>query len=320
MGQKKDADFTIMEDGTIVRGSKSSKVNQMKKKVSSDNSGNRTNIEKNSNRSLRWIVLLAIIGVIIGGVFILNGGAKDSTSFYSSDSSRDDLLQESDNELQIAEVEEFQTRSISCKTGDANHLPYCEIIVDYPAEGSRSLVNEVRFWINHVLNKYIYGKSWSGSLEEGGGVIKFYAENSLDVWRVFEINFRKEFESSHFVTFEYSIYLYDSGAVHGENRSGGATFRKTDGQIIDWDMFIDDTDMREIIKTGIYEYLGDDDYDKDYSSLPECNPIFLRNGVKFLYEHYEIKGTLYADGEPSFTIPYSEIKYQMKSSLRDIIY
>ena len=71
--------------------------------------------------------------------------------------------------------------------------------------------------------------------------------------------------------------------------------------------------------SGFKEYFGNDDYEKEFNPLPKCNPIFLRNGVKFLYDTYEIEGTGYAQGQPQFTIPYSEIKNNMKSALKEIV-
>ena len=117
----------------------------------------------------------------------------------------------------------------------------------------------------------------------------------------------------------FSFYSY-SGGAHGIGGEGGATFIKSDGQIIDWGMFTNDSDMQRLIKDGLNEYFGDEDYDKDYTPLPAENPIFLGNGVKFIYGVYELEGTSYASGQPHFTIPYSEIKYQMNSSLRDLIF
>ena len=215
-------------------------------------------------------------------------------------------------------MEEFQTERISIKKGSTNNPPYREFFVDYPSEGRRAIVSEIRRWINNVCSEYI-GIDYNQSLENGERMIQFYSDNADEDLEVVEVNFRKDYETSQYVTFQYTIYRYASGNVHGESNDGGATFRLTDGQIIDWGMFNNDSNMQDMIKSGFKEYFGNDDYEKEFNPLPKCNPIFLRNGVKFLYDTYEIEGTGYAQGQPQFTIPYSEIKNNMKSALKEIV-
>ena len=316
MGQVNDKDFTIEEDGTIVRGSKSSKVDQMKKKLSS---GSNKTSSKNGNGISGWFILLLFLVVIGVGFIFLNVKDDNTTTNFGSNSLVEDhkeevIEREEDNKT----IEEFQIKRISIKKGSTDNPPYREFFVDYPVEGRSALVNEIRWWINNIFEKCVE-KDYNQSLEDGEQMIKFYSDNAEEDIRFFEVNCRKEYETAQFVSYQYTEYQFRSGNAHGESHDGGATFRKSDGQVIDWGMFINGAEMKNLIKSGLNEYFDHDDYEKDFASFPECNPIFLHNGVKFLYDYYEVEGTSYAHGQPQFTIPYSQIQYQMKSSLRDLI-
>ena len=108
----------------------------------------------------------------------------------------------------------------------------------------------------------------------------------------------------------------------------GVTFRKADGRRIGWDVFTGqyDDNFAELLKDGLKEYwhiTSDSELrtyfldENDYYSVPrpECAPLFTADGVKVVYNEYEIAA--YANGRPEFTIPYAEIEdYMMVTAKR----
>lgn len=77
MGQVDNQGFNVKEDGTIVRDSKSSKINQMKKNLSFDNSGNSKPENKGGGSSFIWIIGLLLVLLGIGTYFFLNRGKEE---------------------------------------------------------------------------------------------------------------------------------------------------------------------------------------------------------------------------------------------------
>lgn len=324
MGQVEDKGYTIKEDGTIVRDSLSPKINQMKKKLSSGNITNNSNAEK-GGQNFWGCLLFFIIGIVIGSVIIFNNrdSSYDSTEPYSPDDSTVIIEDNKDEEEIFTEKEkEFTTKRYTRERGEQSSAYGCKIQIDYPMTGKYELVIAIQQWINKYLSSLAEINQYCGSLDDGDQIIDYYfskqnSESSDDSH--LSIHILKEYETKNYITYLFSFYSY-SGGAHGIGGEGGATFIKSDGQIIDWGMFTNDSDMQRLIKDGLNEYFGDEDYDKDYTPLPAENPIFLGNGVKFIYGVYELEGTSYASGQPQFTIPYSEIKYQMNSFLRNLIF
>ena len=322
MGQVEDKDFTIKEDGTIVRDSSSPKINQMKKKLSSGNTKNNPNVEK-GGKNFWGCLLFLIIGIIIGSIFFFNNkdSSYDSAEPYGPDDSTVNIDDNKDMEEKITE-EEFTTKRYTRERGEQSSASGCTIQIDYPMTGKYELVTAIQQWMNKYISSLAEIDQYSGSLDDGDQIIDYYfskhnSESSDDCH--LSIHILKEYETKNFITYLFSFYSY-SGGAHGIGGEGGATFIKSDGHVIDWGMFTNDSDMQRLIKDGLNEFFDNEDYDKDYTPLPAENPIFLGNGVKFIYGVYELEGTSYASGQPHFTIPYSEIKYQMNSSLRDLLF
>ena len=134
-------------------------------------------------------------------------------------------------------------------------------------------------------------------------------------------------ENDKYVTYFVTHDLYLGGA-HGSHMLDGVTFRKCDGRRIGWDVFTGryDENFANLVKNGLKEYwqISSDKELKSYFldendfysvPLPECAPLFTEDGVRFVYNEYEIAA--YASGRPSFTVPYSEIgDYMMVTAKR----
>ena len=93
MGQVDNRGYNIKEDGTIVRNPSSSKINQMKNKLSSSgDTGGNGNSGNDGKGKWVWLALLIVAAVIIGGV-IMN--SQDNSDPFSSESSGYSQIEES---------------------------------------------------------------------------------------------------------------------------------------------------------------------------------------------------------------------------------
>ncbi|MBR1518497.1 MAG: DUF3298 domain-containing protein [Prevotella sp.] len=128
----------------------------------------------------------------------------------------------------------------------------------------------------------------------------------------------KVYETPKVVTYEYTTETFTGGA-HGGFYSVGQTFRRSDGRRIGWDILQHQygVEFQEMLKHGLKEYfdIGSDDElkgmllseDKFYTiPLPQCPPLFVKDGVMFVYNQYEIAP--YAAGLPTFVIAYDKIR------------
>lgn len=106
MGHIEDKGYTIKEDGTIVRDTKSSKVNQMKNKISLGGNGNNPNHKKEGNHSYTWILLFFIVGIIIAGIAMYGGGDDGLSSDINYQSSEEEVTNdvEQNNSSELSEV------------------------------------------------------------------------------------------------------------------------------------------------------------------------------------------------------------------------
>lgn len=205
----------------------------------------------------------------------------------------------------------------------------CKLYADYPTNGSPFLVQNIREWISESM-----GGDYNGDLADGKKVLEHYGkaysarmkkdmeefgENQSMGQSVYYIQFRNAFETGQFVTYTQEIYQYTSGAAHGGESFDGVVFRKSDGRRMGWNVFKKDSieAIRTFIASGIQhlyfkekdekafrEKLLIDEYD-DFP-LPQTDPLFMKDGVQFVYQQYEIAP--YASGRPSCTIPYEILK------------
>lgn len=86
MGQIDDKNYLIEEDGTIIRNTKSSKIDEMKKKISSSSNDDndeekpKENKGKGGKNNIKWIILL-LVGFIIGAIIMyIYNRTNDSTN------------------------------------------------------------------------------------------------------------------------------------------------------------------------------------------------------------------------------------------------
>ena len=223
----------------------------------------------------------------------------------------------------------FSTDSLSFERTDSV-LSFL-VQVDFPSSGNPILRNAITEFIYKELDE-----KYNGNIYDGNAMLTNYANttynnfytNALDTRRysphlqyAFIKTIKKSHESDLLVTYIVSIMGFEGGA-HGYSFEKGATFRKSDGKIFNYDMFTD-TNSREfknILTSGLKNYFSEnigtkdinlEDFifgpiDSDFPKLPEEGPYLTADGITFIYQEYEIAP--YAAGKPMFTIPYNVIE------------
>ena len=178
---------------------------------------------------------------------------------------------------------------------------------------------------------------YSGDLKDGKALVDFHSEHILadmqDIYRSLTKDYggtemymtdqghiRRTSENDSIVSYEAGCYQYEGGA-HGLYWVEGTTFRKSDGKRIVIDLDLSKVDaMQPLLREGLATYLRDngaettiDDLLKSDTfisdgqiPLPSTNPYLTADGVKFVYQEYEIGP--YAIATPTFTIPLKDIQ------------
>lgn len=179
--------------------------------------------------------------------------------------------------------------------------------------------------------------TYTGSLADGKALVDFHAEHILadmkemyqaykdsdsdaaDLYMVDQSSIRKTSENDSIVTYESGCYQFEGGA-HGLYWLEGATFSKKDGQRIkiELDPFMVE-EMQPLLSAGLEQYLKDNGAETTVEELmngglfmsdglvplPSTEPYLTADGVKFIYQEYEIGP--YAIGVPTFTIPLDKL-------------
>ena len=277
-----------------------------------------------NNNSNMWIIILIAIAVLIAGVYLLWGerGVNDEPvletydEIFVVDSAL--VIEEAPKEIE----EKFATSRYTKSTNNSSDTWSLSMEIDYPTSGkSYVFVSDIRNWINRTLRNITNVPRYDYDMDDGNRLVNYYFSEVLnnmndEVHRKIELF--KEYETDKFVTFDFYHEYYAEEDANVYDEGGGLTFRKRDGGVIKWDMFINDSKMQDLIRAGLDRYF-DGAFDVDAAPLPKNYPILLANGVKFVYDRYEIDGTSYAHGRPQFIIPYRDIKNNMNSDLRALI-
>lgn len=142
-------------------------------------------------------------------------------------------------------------------------------------------------------------------------------------------------EGQQWVTMQYvnSVYL---GGAHGSYLIFGQTFRKSDGRRIGWEIIRKSDDpednIQSLMRKGLVEYFGDGnpDFKEEelgdylqgeanayYIPMPQCPPLFTKEGIMFLYNQYEIAA--YAAGLPQFVISYKDLMPYLTETAKRLI-
>ena len=212
-------------------------------------------------------------------------------------------------ELAAADTTEMVVDSARMDSG----ICWSSVCLSTPKGAGEALTNSVREWISEEL-----GGSYSGDYSDVKGMATFYvkeqmkplvkesAEWNLDGIKLYsEITVEKLAEGKSYLTMTDMSDEF-AGGPHGLSVLRGATFRKSDGRRIGWDVFNTNSDE--------FQKLMSDSL-KVYFNLPHCGPLFTKEGVLFQYQSYEICS--YADGMPNFVVPYKALMpFMMETAKR----
>lgn len=216
-----------------------------------------------------------------------------------------------------------------------------KIKIEHPKDTTTFLSKAIGEFFDEAL-----GGEYYGNVSDVKELMKFYTEENVKMLKTeyeemnsenemdsLQLEYNADFyvldETEKYITYQYVIFQYTGGA-HGLTDLRGATFRKSDGRRMGWDLFTDIYDER--IQTLIHSYLRKffevptDGELKDCLMMssrteeipyPQCPPLFTKSGVKLIYGQYEIAP--YAAGMPEFIIPYSEISELMYSTAKRLL-
>ena len=210
------------------------------------------------------------------------------------------------------------------------------LLIALPRNASKALRNSMLEYISETL-----GGTFNGKVSDKKGLMRHYMDKKRQDFHdnLIELDsfiterppyesdytFSPLYETSKLTTLYCKGYEYWGGA-HGSSLFYGQTFRNSDGRRIGWEVF--HTDMNDLIRAGLKQYFNvkTDEELKDclltveYLELlpmPQCPPLFTKEGVMFVYQQYEIAA--YAAGMPSFTVHYDIIKKHMMQTALNLI-
>jgi len=147
----------------------------------------------------------------------------------------------------------------------------------------------------------------------------------------YEFSLTKADETERYVVFQSFDYVYLGGAHGGVTGRGCLTYSKKDGSRVDG--FVDPSDagdLQPLLIAGLLDYYKECGYETDWDSLkdglfiedgfvplPAWSPYPTAEGLGFIYQQYEIAS--YADGMPSFVVPYDDVKPFLTPEARQLL-
>ena len=135
----------------------------------------------------------------------------------------------------------------------------------------------------------------------------------------YDFSLTRTSETDRYVIFLSEDIVFSGGAHGGIIGCGPLTFDKKDGHLVE--KFLKDSalqEMQPLLRKGLVQYYASNGQEiqpeqlGEYLTLsgdvipyPAWAPIPTPEGLDFTYQQYEIAS--YADGMPSFTLPYEEV-------------
>lgn len=202
-----------------------------------------------------------------------------------------------------------------------------EISCAIPAEYGTSLADSISMWLCQQMGDstltHISDLQTLVSSHGSAQLANFREEIESTIaedsgWGGVEMSYDLKVEVIHadaeYVTLLYTLYEYLGGA-HGSTIQCGATFRRSDGHRMGWDLIADLTKEQKVaaIKNGLMKYFEVDrmdhlpdclmiegDFEAEFP-LPATEPYLTDEGVAILYQQYEI--ACYAAGMPTCILP-----------------
>lgn len=202
---------------------------------------------------------------------------------------------------------------------------------DYPTGGDMRMVYAYSEYVSEWL-----GGSYEGTYDNPKAMLEYYADTLFNHLRGLGSDYRmngdnglfdgvyinKVYDDALLTTYELTRYTYEGGA-HGTSSLEGMTIRKADGRKLDASILkqtMNDGEMvdewQSLLKKGLMKYF-DVKSEKELAQMlfedkspyipnPVTPPYFTREGLKLVYQRYEIAP--YAAGTPTVIIPYDKAK------------
>lgn len=209
--------------------------------------------------------------------------------------------------------------------------------VDRINTGSALTDSLIAEYINEQL-----GGDYTGSTADFEKMLRYYATSRLDTMKANRkemgdlesapwidiLECKKVLDTDKVVSYEITHYIYEGGA-HGMELISGATFRKSDGRRLGSEILKNIRDERwmTVYKTGLKKYFNvgtDKDLEESlfpsnaWIPQPETEPYFTKDGLKFIYQQYEIAA--YAAGHPTVTVSYKDLKPYLMKAYQQLFY
>ena len=285
--------------------------------------------DKSDNTTKYAVITLFVFLVcgISGYVFYsMNSHSNLSDNVYLEQTDSTESLSDS------IDMEEPDTSFVTSqiKFAEDDTIVLTSIMVDYPMEGKKQLVESIR---RYILEKFVKTYTWgetmpqyTGNVTDGQAIVDFYGKvkmgmlreesqrDSLEGQISEEISIIKKFETEGIVTYETVFSGFHGGVP--DDSSEGASFLKKNGKRI-----------AEIIKDPYEEgfqkllvnYVGEEvEMDEDMYDIPmpKATPVLLSNGVTFNYS----RGELAPMSIVSVTIPMNEIKDYLTDEVSEALF
>lgn len=220
----------------------------------------------------------------------------------------------------------------------------CNIKFDFP-QGNGKLDDGIKEFLNSVLSDFtvcdnpdkpkaeyvgdkndgkamlsFYGKQRSKDMEEGyNSVLEFNDSSEPPASYSFDGSVRLMEKAGKYVTYRIESYVYLGGA-HGSSFSQEVNIVRATGKALETTVDTTKTsEMQPILRKGVIEYFkecGEEVSDDKLNDmlfindntipLPATTPSLSENGLKFIYQQYEIGP--YALGMVSFIVPFDKVK------------
>lgn len=193
------------------------------------------------------------------------------------------------------------------------------------ATQKKPIIANAQFSIENFTRKTLkdYNKDispWIAELENSDDEEMWIPDFSVEHF------FTLESESEQFVTYSVTIYE-DLGGAHPMPFNTFASFHKTDGKLVTWDIL--DSNKRTTLSALLIQRITDEYFEgeseemESYSQndyefpLPSSKPAIIQDSVMFFYDYYEISS--YASGMPYTQLSFKELRPYMSAWGRKLL-
>lgn len=184
------------------------------------------------------------------------------------------------------------------------------------------LADSVACWLDVMIRNYHYSSHSSTGVPV---ITRDYIQQFVSKYGRTECSLRRIYENAFLVTFLYDDYC-DGGGAHPLMSTISATFVKSNGKRLEWEIYRDDANFQPILRDGLKSYFGHNhfvdflryfDNTIDRIPLPGTPPWIESKGICFHYRLYEIASN--ADGMPTFVVPMNIAKKILKPKAYELV-